>query len=135
MSARTMTTIAAAIALLAIPSVAQAPAIAGTDDPTTTVNEAATLDTSRVMAKGARPSGSPTAITVVQAYADQRGMTCRAPRDAELDDVFLTLPIGPNGSPYLHEAGVGEVDLDTALQSAGKRVVLLACDHPTTEGA
>lgn len=134
MSARTICTLAAAVALLATPAVAQAPTVAGADDPTTIVNESAALDTSRVEARDL-DTDRPTAMSVVQGYADQRGMTCRAPRDAELDDVFLTLPVGPDGQVYLSVAGVGEVDLDTALQSAGKRVVLLACDHPTTEGA
>lgn len=134
MSARPICTLAAAIALLAIPTVAQAPVVAGPDDPTTIVNESVSLDTSRVVAQNLEPN-RPTAMSVVQEYADQRGMTCRAPRDAELDDVFLTLPVGPDGMPYLSIAGVGEVDLDAALDMAGKRVVLLACDHPTTEGA
>src|SRR5690606_19068529 len=68
---------------------------------------------------------------LARAYAEQHGLTsCSAPADAELDDVFLTLAADPLGQPTTTR--IVPVDLDTALDSAGARLVLLACD--TEEG-
>lgn len=66
---------------------------------------------------------------VAQAYADAHGLTsCGAPEDAQLDDVFLTLPSDANGQPT--SSRIVKVGLDAALDSAGKRLVILACDKP-----
>lgn len=124
---RLLAPITAAVLLVGTPSVAAAPTTVhtGTDDPATHVNESALLDTTRFEAVGER---GPSSMDLARAYADTHGLTnCRAPEDAELDDVFLTRPVHPvDGQPYNDR--ITPVDLDTALDSAGKRIVLLACD-------
>lgn len=64
---------------------------------------------------------------LAHSYAAQHGLTdCTEPANAELDDVFLTLASDLDGNPTTDQ--IRPVDLDTALDSAGKRLVLLACD-------
>lgn len=124
---RTLTVLLAALALTAAsPAAADAPGVAGHDDPATIVGEAATLDTSRVLVQ--EPTER-TSMDLALTYADAHGLTsCGSPEDAELDDVFLTRNVHPvDGLPYndvIHEVG-----LDEALESAGKRIVILACDR------
>lgn len=124
---RTMSTLLAALALTAAsPAAADAPGVAGHDDPTTLVGEAATLDTSRMLVQ--EPTER-TSMELARAYADRRGLvSCGSPEDAELDDVFLARNVHPvDGMPYndvIHEVG-----LDEALESAGKRIVILACER------
>lgn len=124
---RTLSVLLAALAFTAAsPAAAVAPGVAGYDDPTTLVGEAATLDTSRVLVQ--EPTER-TSMDLARAYADAHGLTsCVSPEGAELDDVFLARNVHPvDGLPYndvIHEVG-----LDEALESAGKRVVLLACDR------
>lgn len=66
------------------------------------------------------PAASP--VTVAKDYASTHGLTnCRTPATAELDDVFLASPVDQPGA-------IVEIGLDAALDSAGKRTVLLACD-------
>lgn len=124
---RTLSTLLAALAFTAAsPAAAVAPGVAGYDDPATLVGEAATLDTSRMLVQ--EPTER-TSMDLARAYADAHGLvSCGSPEDAELDDVFLARNVHPvDGMPYndvIHEVG-----LDEALESAGKRVVLLACDR------
>ena len=124
---RTLSTLLAALAFTAAsPAAAVAPGVAGYDDPATLVGEAATLDTSRVLVQ--EPTER-TSMDLALAYADRSGLvSCGSPEDAELDDVFLARNVHPvDGMPYndvIHEVG-----LDEALESAGKRVVILACDR------
>lgn len=71
------------------------------------------------------PSIAP--MDVARAYANANGLTCRKPADAELDDTFLTIDVDPTTyQPVGNE--IVEVGLDAALDSQGKRMVLLACD-------
>lgn len=124
---RTLTTVLAAVALsVCSPAAAFAPGVAGYDDPTTLVGEAATLDTSRMLVQ--EPTER-TSMDLARAYADAHGLaSCVEPAAAELDDVFLARNVHPvDGLPY--DERIHEVTLDEALESAGKRVVLLACDR------
>lgn len=124
---RTLSVLLAALAFTAAsPAAAFAPGVAGYDDPTTLVGEAATLDTSRMLVQ--EPTER-TSMDLARAYADAHGLTsCGSPEDAELDDVFLARNVHPvDGMPYndvIHEVG-----LDEALESAGKRIVILACER------
>lgn len=71
------------------------------------------------------PSVAP--MDIARAYASANGLTCRMPANAELDDTFLTMDVDPTTyQPVGNE--IVEVGLDAALNSQGKRVVLLACD-------
>ena len=71
-------------------------------------------------------AAAPSPMEAATAYANEHGLTgCGQPADADLDDVFLTVPSDPAG--VVTDTTVTPVDLDTALDSAGKRVVLLAC--------
>lgn len=98
---------------------AATPAVAAVDDPSTRINEAATLDPSRVTTVVSGPGDD--SMEVAQSYAGAHGMTsCGSPADAALDDVFLAMPLDRPGI-------IVEVTLDEALDSAGKRTVLLAC--------
>src|SRR5699024_11170018 len=64
---------------------------------------------------------------LAHSYANEHGLTdCTEPANAELDDVFLTLASDLDGNPTTDQ--IRPVDLDAALDSAGKRLVLLACD-------
>lgn len=68
----------------------------------------------------AAPAAPP--VSVAKDYANAHGLTnCRTPATAELDDVFLASPVDQPGT-------IVEIGLDAALDSAGKRTVLLACD-------
>lgn len=127
MFTRISLTLFAAVALTAVPSAAHAPTVAGVDDPSTIVGEAARLDTSRVTVVGG--GGVASSMDLAREYAAEHGLTsCGAPADAELDDVFLTRNVHPvDGLPY--DERIVPVDLDTALDSAGKRVVILACSR------
>lgn len=125
---RTLTAaLLAALALTATPAAVNAPTAVGVDNPATIVNEAARLDTSRVTVDGG--DRAPSSMDLARAYAAEHGLTsCGAPEDAELDDVFLARNVHPvDGLPY--DERIHEVTLDEALDSAGKRVVLLACDR------
>ena len=123
---RTVSTLLVVLALSASPAAAHAPTAVGLDDLTTHVNEAARLDASRVEVRGERGASS---MDLARAYATEHGLTsCALPADAELDDVFLTRPVHPvDGQPYNER--IIPVDLDTALDSAGKRIVILACER------
>lgn len=124
---RTLSALLAALALIvAAPATATSPRVAGYDDPTTLVGEAATLDTSRMLVQ--EPTGR-TSMELALAYADRSGLvSCGSPEDAELDDVFLVRNVHPvDGMPY--NDVIYEVGLDEALESAGKRIVILACDR------
>lgn len=127
MFTRISLTLFAALALTAAPSAAHAPTVAGVDDPSTIVGEAARLDTSRVTVVGG--GGVASSMDLAREYAAKHGLTsCGSPADAELDDVFLTRNVHPvDGLPY--DERIVPADLDTALDSAGKRVVILACSR------
>lgn len=120
--------LAIAAALITTPAVAHAPGhtATGPDDPATWVNESAVLDATRVTSTVTERAPSP--MDLARAYAAQHGLTsCGPPKDAELDDVFLTLAVHPLDLQPITDRIV-PVDLDTALDSAGERIVLLACD-------
>lgn len=75
------------------------------------------------------------AITAVEAmdaardYADAHELTdCVPPDRAELDDVILAVPTDPSG--VVVSLDVQAVGFDAALESAGVRHNLLACDRP-----
>lgn len=73
------------------------------------------------------PRIAPMPMDVARAYANANNLTCRMPANAELDDTFLTMHVNPTTYQPVSNRIV-EVDLDTALDSQGKRLVLLACD-------
>lgn len=122
---RTLPVLFAALALSASPAAAHAPTAVGVDDLSTHVNEAARLDTSRVLVVGGERGAS--SMDLARAYAAEHGLTsCGAPADAELSDTFLVRNVHPvDGQPY--NDVIYEVGLDEALDSAGKRIVILAC--------
>lgn len=89
------------------------------DDPTTVINEGATLDTSRVNAPR-RTNYTADFDTLARTYAGAHSLTgCTTPDAASLDDIFLAVGV----DDHL----VQELTLDEALESTD-RVVLLACD-------
>lgn len=101
------------------------------DDPTTPINEGAVLDTSRVQVTAPTTR---TSTDLARDYARATGLTgCVAPDQGELSDVYVMRAVHPvDGLPY--NDTVFEGDLDQALASDGKRIVLLACDARTNPG-
>lgn len=96
------------------------------DDPSTYINEAAALDPSRV-SEVAPTTNKIDPQTLAQTYAGQHGLTgCVKPEQGGLDDVYLTIKV----DPFTGQADgsvITEVGFDDALNSAGKRIVLLSC--------
>ena len=123
---RTVGTLIATAALVLSGGAAHAPAhtVTGVDDPSTFINEAAVLDASRVVTTGGYREPSP--MEVAEKYAADNGLTCRAPADAELDDIILALAVGPDGLPF--DSRVIVLTFDEGL--AGTHHNLLACDTP-----
>lgn len=65
---------------------------------------------------------------VAAEYAASTGLTnCGKPEDGELDSTYLMMRVDADMTPT---GAVFEGPLDVALDSAGKRVVILACDNP-----
>lgn len=69
-------------------------------------------------------------LMMAETYAARHGLTdCVTPADADLDAVFLTIPVDDVGTATGER--IYRTDLDTALDSAGKRLVLLGCRDAT----
>lgn len=127
-----MRTIITTLTLLALSFIfapeASSPVVTGVDDPNTIVNESVVLDPSRVISTG-DVGDIKSSMELAKEYASTHNLTsCTTPDQAELDDVFLTRSVHPvDGQTYNEK--IVPVDLDTALDSAGKRVVILACSQ------
>lgn len=68
------------------------------------------------------------AMNAARGYADAHGLTdCVPPGRAELDDVILAVPTDASG--VVVSLDVQAVGFDAALESAGVRHNLLACDR------
>lgn len=72
--------------------------------------------------------GGDSPAIVAAEYAASTGLTnCGKPEDGELDSTYLMMRVDADMTPT---GAVFEGPLDVALDSAGKRVVILACDSP-----